>query len=147
MIVSKPKSSALIALSIFTIICLGMGGYALRAILSGLGAWYHYLIASLTLLIALVLIVRQILSYKIIRLGEGRIKVQYPFRGKVKDFNISELFEWKEIVIKTKNAPYKQMELKFDNFLLKLSVQENTNYDQIKKYLKKRVAKKEEKQK
>lgn len=143
MIVSKPKSSALIALVIFIIICLAIGGYALRPIINGVGAWYHYFISSLFLLIGIVLLLRQMLSYKIIKFGDKAVAVSYPMRMKSVEFKLKDLDYWKEVIIKTKNDPFQQMEIKFTDFMLKLSVQENSNYDKIKKYLKKRVGKKE----
>ena len=142
MIISKPKSSALISLGIFIILCFALGGYALRAILNEAGVWYHYLISSLALSVAFILLLRQVLSYKIIKIGE-MVKVSYPFRWKVMEFKLKDIIQWKQIVIKTKNAPFKQLELKFNGYLLKLSVQENTNYESINKYLKKRAGKKE----
>lgn len=143
MIVSKPKSSALIALFVFIIICLAIGGYALRAILNGVGDWYHYLISVLSILIGAVLLLRQMFSYKIMKFGDKAVAVSYPMRMKSIEFKLKEIDYWKEIIIKTKNAPFKQLEIKFEDFLLKLSIQENSNYDKIKKYLKKRVGKKE----
>jgi len=143
MIVSKPKTTALFALGIFIIICFGMGSYALRAILNNVGVWYHYLVSGLFLPIAFILLLRQVLSYKLIKVGENMITVEYPFKRKFKTFKISDIINWKEVIIKTKNAPFKQLEISFDKFLLKLSVQENTNYDLLLKYLKKKAAKKQ----
>lgn len=145
MIVSKPKSTAIISLGIFIIICFGLGSYALRAILNGVGVWYNYISAILFLTIAIILLLRQMLSYKIIKVGDNMLKVSYLLRWQTKAYNIKDIEHWKEVVIKTKNAPFKQLEIKFNGFLLKLTVQENTNYDQIRKYLKKRVSKKEKK--
>lgn len=143
MIVSKPKSTALISLGIFIIISFASGSYALSAILNKGGFWYHYLIAILFLSIAIVLLLRQLFTYKTISIGAKKIKVNYPFRGSMKELVINDIIWWNETIIKTKNAPFKQLEIKFDKFLLKLSIQENTHYDQIKKYLKKRARGKE----
>ena len=143
MIISKPKSTALLALGIFMIICFAMGGYALRAILNGVGIWYHYIITTLTLLIALILLIRQVLSYKVVLIGDKSVKISFPLRGKSISYKFNELIHWKETIIETKNAPFKQMELKFNDYILKMSVQESTNYDVIKNYLKKKALKKE----
>ena len=142
MIVSKPKTTALTALSIFIIICIAIGGYSLNLILDGAGAWYLYLITTLTFSVGLVLLIRQVVSYKVISLGDGVVKVDYTLRFKSKAFKLKDLIFWKETIIKTKNAPFKQLELSFELVNLKLSIQENTNYEQIYKFLKKRVAKK-----
>lgn len=144
MIVSKPKSTALVSLGIFITICFAIGSYALRAILNGVGMWYHYVAAALFLSVAAILLLRQLLTYKTITLGENLVKVNYPFRWQKKSFKISDIMGWKEVIIKTKNDPFKQLEVKFDGFLLKMSIQENTHYEEFKKYLKKRASKKEE---
>jgi len=143
MIVSKPKTTALTALSIFIIICSAIGGYALNIIINGAGAWYHYFVMAITFSIGFVLLIRQVVSYKVIGIGDKVVKVNYSFRFKSNVFKLKDLVSWKETIIQTRNAPFKQLELKFEAFNLKLSVQENTNYDQIYKYLKKRVGKKE----
>lgn len=143
MIISKPKSRALTALGIFIIICFAVGGYALRAVVNNVGEWYHYVIASISLIIGFVLFIRQLFTYKVILINEKSIKINYALRWKSIEFKLAELIEWKETIIETKNSPFKQLVLKFNKFLLKLSVQENTNYDKIYKFLKKRVAKRE----
>jgi len=143
MIISKPKTTALFALGVFIIICFGIGSYTLRAILNNVGSWYHYLLSGLFLSIAFVLLLRQVLSYKLIKVGDNMIRVEYPFKRVFKVFKLSDIINWKEVVIKTKNAPFKQLEISFDTYLLKLSVQENTNYEQLLTYLKKKAAKKQ----
>lgn len=142
MIVSKPKTSALTALSIFIIICIGIGAYSLNVILNEAEAWYHYLVTAITFSIGFILLIRQVISYKVISIGDKGVEVNYSFRFSSKVFKLKDLVSWKETIIKTRNAPFKQLDLKFEAFKLNLSVQENTNYDQIYKYLKKRVAKK-----
>ena len=72
-----------------------------------------------------------------------RVKISYPLRLKKMEFRLKEMLYWNEKIIKTKNDPFKQIVLKFDRYSLNMSVQENTNYEQIRTYLKKRFAKKE----
>ena len=104
MIISKPKSAALIALGIFIVLCFAIGGYAIRSINNGVGVWYHYAVAFITLLIASILLIRQIVSYKVIAIGDKAITINFPLRGKSKKNSLSELIYWKETIIETKNA-------------------------------------------
>ena len=145
MIVSKPKPKALLALGIFILITFSMGSYAINSIVKGNDLWFHYLIAGLTMPIALLLFIRQLASYKVVSLGESKLQVKYPFRRSKKLLPLTEIIEWKEETITTKNDPYRRLEVKFESYILKLTVQENTQYEQILKYLKKRVSKKETK--
>jgi len=142
MIISKPKPTALIALGIFIVICFGVGGYALNDILNQTAGWFAHTVAIIALSLAILLLIRQLLSYKIVHIGDV-VNIQYPFRFQKKTFKLKELISWKETIIKTKNDPFKQLAIVFDNFRLKISVQENTNYDKIYKFLRKRVGKKE----
>ncbi len=144
MIVSKPKSTALIALGIFIIICFGVGGYAFNNVLNNSAGWLGYIVAGFFLPLGIILLLRQLVSYKIVHMGDV-IKISYPFRFQQKQQKLKNLVCWKQTIIKTKNDPFKQLELKFDNLVLKLSLQENTNYEQIIKFLKRRVSKKEQK--
>jgi hypothetical protein len=144
MIISKPKPTALIALGVFIIICFGTGGYALNNVLSGTAGWFGYTVAIFTLGLGFVLLLRQLLSYKVVKIAETII-VNYPFRLQTKTLKLKELNYWKQTIIKTKNDPFKQLELSFDNYSLKLSIQENMNYDQIHKFLRKKASRKEEK--
>jgi len=142
MIVSKPKPTALIALGVFIIICFGVGGYALNNVLNNTAGWFGYAISFTMLPLAIILLVRQLISYKIVQIGD-LVRVAYPFRFRTKEVKLKELVLWKQTIIKTKNDPFKQLKLTFENFTLKLSVQESTNYERIYKFLKKRVSKKE----
>ncbi len=144
MIVSKPKPTALIALGIFIIICFGTGGYALNNVLTNTAGWFGYSVALITLGLGLILLFRQLISYKIVHIGDV-IKVTYPFRFHKKEAKLKELASWGQTIIKTKNDPFKQLTLTFANFTLKMSVQESTNYDNVYKFLRKRAIKKEKK--
>lgn len=143
MIVSKPKPNALIALGLFIVLNLVAGVYALNTLFNNDGHWYHYAMTAVNLPLGIMLLIRQLITYKVISIGDNRLSVMYPLRGAQQHFNLMELVSWKEEIIKTKNAPFRQLEIQFDNFLLKLTIQENTHYEQILKYLKKRAGKKE----
>lgn len=143
MIISKPKPNALIAMGTFVVLMLTLGLYALNSILNGNSAWYQIVAAGITLPLGVLLAIRQLLSYKIVQVGDNKVIARYPFKNSRKEFSIKDMIHWKEEVIKTKNAPFKQIELKFQNDTLKLTIQENTGYEDILKYLRKKATKKE----
>ncbi|MCB0495499.1 MAG: hypothetical protein KDC79_05155 [Cyclobacteriaceae bacterium] len=143
MIVSKPKLSALLALGIFSFISISVGAYALSIIMDDRGLWYHYVISGVFLSVGLVLFIRQLLSYKLVSIGDNKLRAAFPFKGIKKEYSLADIVSWKEEVIKTKNASFRQLEVQFDDFLLKLTIQENTQYEQILGYLKKKVSKKQ----
>lgn len=127
----------------FVILMLSLGLYALNSILSGTSAWYQYIAAVITLPLGVLLAIRQLLSYKIVKIGDNKVIARYPFKSSRKEFLLKDMLYWKEEVIKTKNAPFKQLELKFQDYSLKLTIQENTYYYQIIKYLRQKATKKE----
>lgn len=143
MIVSKPKPSALAALGIFILICLSVGLYFLQISVREGGLWYQYLGVFILLSVSFMLFLRQIVGYKIVSIGDNKFIVKYPLIGKRRELKAMQLVSWKEVVVKTKSAPFRQLEIRFSDFLLKLTIQENTSYEQVLNYLKKKLGKKE----
>lgn len=135
MLVSKPKINALLAIGVFAVICLSLSLVNLNIIFQGGSRWYNYLIVLTVLPMALVIIVRQLINYKVISAGKNSIKVVYPFMKKSFTITLKDLVSWEETVIKTKNDHFKELTLLSDRHRLKLSIQENTNYEKIKNYL------------
>jgi len=135
MLVSKPKINALFAIGVFAVICLSLSLVNLNIIFQGGSRWYNYLIVLTVLPMALVIIVRQLINYKVISAGTNSIKVVYPFMKKSFSITLKDLVSREETVIKTKNGHFKELTLLSDRRRLKLSIQENTNYEKIKNYL------------
>lgn len=76
-----------------------------------------------------------------LELGKERLSYRYPF-GRQKTYKLSEVKKWDETVIKRKDSTYKQLVIEMKNSKkLAVSNQENSNYDQIIKYLGKKVKK------
>jgi len=145
MIVSKPHSRALFAMGVFLILCFSLSFYGLRNILSGAFQWYNFLIVLFVLPIALIIMIRQLVNFKIITVGNNEIKVGHPFIFKGYKINIRELESWDETIIITKNGKFRELKIRSPYQILTLSIQENTNYLQIYDYLKKKVGSKREK--
>ena len=142
MIVSKPKSQALFAIGIFVIICFLLGGYNFKLILDGSTWFFNWIMAIVFLLIAFILLLRQLFNYKIISIGNEKVQVWYPLRFRTIRGNLKDMQFWEETIIQTKTGIFKQLEIKFPQRSIKMSVQENTNYFDAVNYLKKKQAKK-----
>jgi len=135
MLVSKPKTKALFAIGVFVIIGLSLSLVNLNIIFQGGSRWYNYLIVLTVLPLALMIIVRQLINYKVISVGKNSIRVVYPIMKKSFSITLKDLIAWEETVIKTKNGHFKELTLLTDRHRLKLSIKENTNYEKIKNYL------------
>ena len=135
MIVSKPKSQALFAIAVFVLICFGLGGYNFKLIVEGSTWFFNWIMAIVFLLIAHVLMFRQLFNYKIVSLGNEKIQVWYPLRFKTIRGDLRDIEYWEETVIQTKTGLFKQLEVKFPRRTIKLSIQENTRYQEAVNYL------------
>lgn len=137
MIISKPKGNTLFALGMFLLICFGLLGYTLFNYLTyEIHYWYQYLIFLLITPISIVVLIKTLSGYKIIKLGKGKMSVRYPFLFKAQSFNMKDLKYWKEEIIKTQGTAFKELTMSFKASKVKLSSQENGDYNQILSYIK-----------
>lgn len=142
MIVSKPKSQALFALGVFIVLCLLLGGYNLNLLLKGNNWFFNWLMTLIFLPLGLILLLRQLLNYKIISLGNEKVQVWYPLRFRTIRGNLKDMEYWEETIIQTKTGVFKQLDIKYPQRTIKMSIQENTNYQEAVNYLKKKQARK-----
>lgn len=137
MIISKPRGNTLFALSMFLLICFGLLGYtAYNFFTYEQRFWYQYVIFLIITPIAFFVLWKTVLSYKIIRLGKGKMSVKYPFFFKEKVFYMKDLGNWKEEIIKTQGTAFRELQLNFKNGKVGLSSQENGEYNKIHAYVK-----------
>lgn len=144
MIVSKPKPSTLFSLGAFLFAAYGLFIYTLIDFIhSDQKALFQYLIMFIIGPIALGVTIKILLSYKIIKIGKEKIEISYPFRFKVYQFKLKQIESWKEVIIKTGTKFFKELTLTFENkYKIKLTKQENSSYDEIYGYLKKKCPRK-----
>ena len=140
MIVSKPKLNALFAIGLFVLISFSLGFINLNIIIQGGARWYNFLIVFTILPLALIILIRQLAGYKIITIDKDTIKVAHPFLLKGFGFKAKEITGWEETVIKTKNGFFRELSIHTEtNNLLKLTLQENSNYEKVKDFLQKKA--------
>ena len=107
-------------------------------------AWYTYLIIGLLVLIAVLVIYKIFIRYKIIRMGNNQVEIHYPVLGRKHQYSVNDVVAWKENVVKTgKTSVYKELEIRFhDRRKLNFGHKEQTEYDRIVSYLSQKAAKK-----
>lgn len=143
MIVSKPKTTAVFSLTVFIIITLIVSYVGLNNVIeTGVWRWYNYLSVYPFGILSIILSLRILFNYKIITFSKNGLEVWYPFRFKRKKRAIDDIEKWKEERVKTGKSFFRQTTIYFPRFKLKLSNQENSNYEKIFDYLNKRIRKK-----
>lgn len=105
--------------------------------------WYHYAMAVVGTPIGAGLLVRQLVSFKTITVGKKKLSINYLLKTKPIVYGLNEIDLWKEEVVKTGTGTYKEIDIYWDKrSVLKVSMQEYSNYDKLAKYLKKNYPKK-----
>lgn len=147
MIVSKPKRNTIFSLTVFAVIC-GFGSvYFLRMILSEPDGTWRYVVLGLLVVTTTILLSKLLFGYKVIKISHDKVHIYYPFRFFKTTQEIANLGAWQETVINTNKTEFKQLKLVFINKgYVKLSNQENSDYDKVYKYIKRKASKKEVKE-
>ncbi len=143
MISSKPKSQSVFALSLFLVIILGVTVWIILDLVRYPQAYFllKIILAPILLVIWTFVAVKFYTSLKTIELGDNKISFQFPLQTK-RTFKISEIQSWKEEKVKTKNNEFKELQIQLANHLLKVSNREHTSYEEVRKYLAKKVKRK-----
>ena len=105
---------------------------------------WRYVLVGVLLLTASLLLHKLIFNYKVIKISHDQVHVYYPFRFFKTVQDIKNLGAWQQTVIDTKKSTYKQLKLVFVNKgFVKISNQENSEYEKVYKYIKRKAPKKE----
>ncbi|MDN5212202.1 hypothetical protein QQ020_09075 [Fulvivirgaceae bacterium BMA12] len=108
--------------------------------------FYLQLLIIVLGLVAITILWKIVGAYKIISIQKKKIAVRYPFKFGSFQSDLNKLVYWRETVIKTNNTLFKELKMKFEpNKAVKISMQENTNYDRVIAFLKKNAPGKEQK--
>ena len=148
MIVSKPKRGTIFSLGIVTIVVIGGLFYAVNKFqgLESPETW-RYIIIAVLLVTASLLLHKLLFNYKVLKIGENKLHVYYPFRFFKTVQELKDLGAWQETIINTNKTEFRQLKIVFlTKGYVKISNQENSEYDKVIKYLKKKAPKKQVKQ-
>lgn len=151
MIVSRPKRQTIFSLGVFTaVILVGLIYFWKQIITMEEVATWRYIVATLLLISATLLLHKLIFNYKVLKISHDKVHIYYPFRFFKSVQDIKDLGAWQETVIDTskkknpEKTEYKQLKLVFVNKgFVKISNQENSDYDKVYKYVKRKAPKKE----
>ena len=141
MIVSKPKTQTLTALTIFLVLIFAVFFMLLNSLLTDPSYFIVKLILTPVVLVIGLLVLGKLLgAIKVVRIGDNKIEVFYPISRMRTIINVPNVLGWKEEVVNTKNGEYREVKILYTKKkILKLSNRENTEYDAVVKYLKKKV--------
>lgn len=151
MIISRPKRQTIFSLGIFTMVILvGLVYFWKQIITMEEVATWRYIVATILLISATLLLHKLIFNYKVLKISHDQVHIYYPFRFYKNVQDIKSLGAWQETVIDTtkkkdkQKTEYKQLKLVFVNKgFVKISNQENSEYDKVHKYIKRKAPKKE----
>ena len=129
---------------IFVIIALTVAYYGISGVAaSGVWRWYNYIAVYFFGPLAFVLSVRTLIKFKVVNIGKEMIEIWYPFRFSKKKYQVKEVVSWKEETVKTGRSLFRELVVRFEKHKLKLSNQENSSYDQVITYMKKKAKNKQ----
>ncbi len=141
MIHSRPRSNALFAVGFFIVLTLAVDGWILAGLINDPSSYFIAKLILVPTLLVIVIIVasKSYFSAMTMTLGNDRLTYRYPF-GSRKQHKVSEIAAWDETVIKRKSSTYKRLTIRLaTGKKLHVSNQENSDYDKVLKYLKKKV--------
>jgi len=144
-ITSKPQTSAIISFVIFLGLTLAVLSVNILVLTKDpQPAWYTYLIIALLTPIALFVLYKIFIRYKVVKVGNNQIQLSYPVLRQTTSYPLDQLEYWTEHSVKTgKNSWYKELEVKFsDGVKLTMGHKEHTEYSRIVQYLGQKTPKK-----
>ena len=145
MIISKPQTNTIVSFSLFLSLTLAVLSMNILVLIKDpQPAWYTYLIIALLIPIAVFVLYKIFIRYKVIRLGNNQVELSYPVLRSNTKYPLDQIDYWVEHLVKTgKNSVYKEMEIKFkDGVKLTFGQKEHTEYARIVQYLVQKAPKK-----
>lgn len=141
MIVSKPKFQTAFAMGTFLVLIFTAFSFLLNSLLSSSDYFvFKVILTPIVLVIGLLVLSKFMASLKRVSLGDGKVEVLYLLSRMKISLNVSDILGWHEEVVNTKNGEFRELKILYTKKkILKLSNKENTEYDQVVRYLKKKV--------
>ncbi|MEQ9302529.1 MAG: hypothetical protein RJQ14_01335 [Marinoscillum sp.] len=141
MIISKPKTQTLTALSLFLILIFASFFLLLNSLLKDEAYFiFKLILAPIVLVIGLLVMGKLLGAIKVVKLGDNKMEAFYPITRMRIKIDVKDILGWREEVVKTKNGEFREVKILFTKKkILKLSNRENSEYDAVIKYLKKKV--------
>lgn len=107
-------------------------------------AWYNYAVIAALVPIGIAVFYKIFIRYKILRLGNNQIQVNYPMLRQSRLYPLEQIDHWVENKVKTgKNSEYKELQVRFtDGKKISVGHKEHTEYARMVQYLAQKVPRK-----
>ncbi|MBN3583331.1 hypothetical protein JYB64_13110 [Algoriphagus aestuarii] len=150
MILIKPKLSTYFSLGLLVLILIAGLVFILRdfAYVGSFGLWFYLIAAPLLTLVILMILIKLLAGYRFIAAGKDQIVVKLPIRRYEKTYPVNQILAWEEETIYANKKEFKQLTIAFaDKQSIAISNHEHESYSQMVKYLLKKAAKQQVKNK
>ena len=106
--------------------------------------WYNYAVVIVLIPIGSLVLYRVFIRYKIIRMGNNQIQIDFPVIRQTKKYSLDQIETWCENKVKTgKTSEYKELEILFnDKSKYNVGHREHTEYARMIQYLVQKAPKK-----
>ncbi len=142
MIVAKPKINTVFSISVFLILAFGLFAFGLLQLRDPHSSSLWMILVYSSGPIGLVVLIRVLFGWKVIRIGKDKFEVHFPFKFSRKKLDGKEMVGWKKNTIKTFGGVYEEIVCKFKSGdSITLSRQEHTDFDKALKYMTKKYKK------
>lgn len=108
---------------------------------------WRYIVIGLLLLTTSLMLHKLLFNYKVLKIGDNKFHIYYPFRFFKSVQEVKNLGAWQETIVTTNKTEFRQLKIVFvTKGYVKISNQENSDYDKVIRYLKKKAPKKQVKE-
>ncbi|WP_162418843.1 hypothetical protein [Cyclobacterium roseum] len=145
MVTCKPKRNTYLSLSLIVLALIAGLAYLLNDFYRSREFPLLFYLAgtSIITVVILLLLVKMMASYKFLAAGKDRVSLWMPLKGWRKTYSLEEILAWQEEEVKANQRVFKQLILVFsDKYSFTVSNHEHHGYEDLKKYLARKVAKK-----
>lgn len=139
MIISKPKIGTLFSVGLFIALAFGLFSYGLMQIQTATDRIWWYVMVYTSGPIGLLVLLKILFTFKTIKVSKEKFEIRYPFKFQKYTFTGKEINHWSNTTIKTYGGLYEELTIALSSGKkLSLSKQENTAYDKVLNYMKKK---------
>ncbi len=136
MIISKPKLSTLFSLGAFLVLAYGLATYLFIQVARGMATSWMVIGLGVSAGVAVAVTIKTITGYQQLFVSKNKIEVMRIFGLGKRTRYFKDLTFWKETSVKTFSGQFKELDICFqDNKHVKLTLQENSNYDKVHNFM------------
>ncbi|MEM9328924.1 MAG: hypothetical protein AAGA85_24885 [Bacteroidota bacterium] len=141
MIHSRPQSNALFAVGLFVVLTLAADLWIVIGLINDPSSYFlaKLLLVPILFVIAIIVMSKSYFSSISLKLGNNQLTYRYPL-GAERKHKLSDVSGWHENVVQRKSSTYRRLSIRLvTGKKLLLSNHENSDYDKVVSYLKKKV--------